>query len=285
MKFVLGSAQLGFPYGISNKSGEVSLKEAGAILKIARSRGINTIDTAVNYGDSESRLGSLGLDDWEVITKLPELPKNCDNIQNWIQQHVFGSLRKLRVNKLQTLLLHRSSQYEGVRGELIHAALLELKKAGLIGKIGVSIYDPTELSYILENFDIDTVQAPFSVLDNRLLNSGALFDLKKRSIEVHVRSIFLQGLLLMTESESISKFPRWGSLWSAWHIWLKQHDLTALEACVRYALTPNEIDRVIIGVQDSNQLMEIFEASVGNIPDLPKDLETDDINLLNPFLW
>lgn len=285
MKLALGSAQLGLRYGISNKVGEVAPTEASAILNLASCMGINTLDTAVTYGESEMRLGKIGLDGWRVVTKLPEIPEKCDDVYEWVWKEVCSSLARLKINRLYGLLLHRPAQLLGFRGEDLYNVLVELKRAGLVQKIGVSIYDPKELIYLLKNFDIDLLQSPFSLLDNRLVASGMLREIKSRKIELHVRSIFLQGLLLMSKSECMQRFSRWEPLWDCWSRWLVEHELTALEACVRYALIHPEIDRVVIGVENRQQLREILSAVEGHIPDLPKHFRTNDIDLLNPSLW
>jgi len=132
---------------------------------------------------------------------------------------------------------------------------------------------------------LDIVQAPISIIDQRLLNSGWLSKLYKNDIEVHARSVFLQGLLLMSKKKRSSKFSQWNNLWKIWHDWLNDNKITALEATVRYALSIKEISRVIVGVDSKEQLQQIILASEGKLPPTPSGLFTEETNLLNPSNW
>jgi aryl-alcohol dehydrogenase-like predicted oxidoreductase len=152
-------------------------------------------------------------------------------------------------------------------------------------KIGVSVYDRSQLQSILDNFDIDLVQLPFNILDRRMIDSGMLATLQSKGIEVHVRSIFLQGLLLMSEKNRPDKFKRWSVLWRIWHEWLNDNKITALEATTRYAVSIPEISKVLVGVDTVDQLKEIVVASSGVLPDIPPEMLTNDVDLLNPSNW
>ena len=156
---------------------------------------------------------------------------------------------------------------------------------GLVEKIGVSIYDPAELDALCPRFEFDIVQAPFNLLDRRMINSGWISRLANSGTELHVRSIFLQGLLLMTPSERPSKFNRWQQLWSAYSEWLRSDEITPLQACVGYSLSFAEITKVIVGVDTARQLREIVEATGGSIPVLPGTLQVQDCDLINPSRW
>jgi len=109
--------------------------------------------------------------------------------------------------------------------------------------------------------------------------------LKKKGIEVHARSVFLQGLLLINEKERSNKFKRWAELWKIWHEWLNDNQLTALEASIRYAVSFSEISKVLVGVHSKDQLKQIISASDGILPNIPNELHTNDCNLLNPSNW
>ena len=119
----------------------------------------------------------------------------------------------------------------------------------------------------------------------RLLNNGMLHRLKEESIEIHVRSVFLQGLLLMKVHNRDIKFDRWKSIWKIWHEWLNDNQITALEATIRYAILIPEISKVLVGVDSKKQLEEIMIASSGCLPDIPNELFVYDTDLLNPGNW
>ena len=285
MKLALGTVQFGLNYGIANLAGQVGLTEAQAILSHARKCGLDTLDTAVNYGDSEKRLGEIGVTDWQVVSKLPALPEQCDDVATWVRNQVQASLERLRTTKLQGLLLHRPEQLLGEHGRDLYNALLALKHDGLVAKIGLSIYDPLELDALTKNFKIDLVQAPFNVLDRRLITSGWMNKLAQMDIELHTRSVFLQGLLLMPSHSRPTKFNRWRSTWQQWDQWLVETGFTPLQACLRDALAHTGIARVIVGVDSLIQFKDLVLAAQGSVPELPRDLSSTDIDLINPGRW
>lgn len=284
-KIALGTAQFGLPYGIANQSGQVSGKQVGAILKAALESRITTIDTAIAYGESEQVLGQHPLQEFSVVTKLPELPGNCRNVRDWVMKQLLGSLNRLRIPSVDGLLLHRPHQLLGRHGNELFATLKELRGAGLVRRIGVSVYGPEEIDSLFGEFDFDLVQAPFNILDHRLIQSGGLAKLSQIGAAIHVRSIFLQGLLLMTKEQRPTKFSRWNSLWEEWDRWLLVSGQSPIEACLRYALSIPEIEKVVVGVDSLSQIKQIISASkAAHIP-FPGSLSTCDSMLLNPSNW
>lgn len=286
MKLALGTAQFGMPYGIANQSGKVSFAMADSILECARQNGIDTIDTAMGYADSENVLGRLGVSDFRVITKLSEVPTQVTDARGWIIDQVEASLKRLRIDKLAGILLHRPQQLLGAQGHNISAAMAEIKKNGWVEKVGVSIYDPYELSRFQEACSIDLVQAPFSVIDRRLVASGWLERLKMTKVEVHVRSLFLQGLLLMAPSDRPPQFTSWNAMWRRWDNWLAKHrDVGAIAACIAFGQKHDDIDRFVVGVDSDLQLKQLVAASNRSINIELPDLFVDDERLINPSTW
>lgn len=284
-RLALGTVQFGMPYGIANKAGQVSREEAGAILDYAAAAGIDTLDTAIAYGQSEERLGETGVKQWRIISKLPAMPEPCHDVSSWVQKSVSESLGRLGINRLGGLLLHRPQQLLGQNGHALYAALEDLKQRGIVEKIGISIYDPQELEALMPIYRFDLVQAPFNVLDRRLITSNWLTRLKQAGTEVHVRSVFLQGLLLMDASNRPARFQKWQKLWDIWHEWLTANQLSPLQASLCFALAQPEIDRVIVGVDTVHQLQDILAAAGGNAPMPPIELNCEDIDLINPSHW
>jgi aryl-alcohol dehydrogenase-like predicted oxidoreductase len=282
---VLGTAQFGLNYGINNVQGQVSLEDAATILKEARHHDIDTLDTAIAYGNSEQRLGEIGLDGWQVITKLPPVPKDCPDVRSWILSSVEQSLLRLGTVRIHGLLLHQPAQLLTEHGDLINSALVRLRQEGLVEKIGISIYDPSELAPILSRYPVDLIQAPFNILDQRLIQSGWMDRLLEMGIELHARSIFLQGLLLMNSPERMRKFPRWRSLWTRYDNWLRETHRSPLEFCLAHALSHTAIHRVVLGIDSPTQLREIVHAAKSPVLALPEDLSTSDVELLNPSSW
>lgn len=285
MKLALGTVQFGLNYGVANQSGQVGLEEAKAILNLAVTNRIDTLDTAIAYGDSEQRLGQIGISNWKVVTKLPSVPDGCENVSGWVFDQIERSRKRLNTDSLYGLLLHQPNQLINQSGNEVYQALIKLKKDGFVQKIGVSIYEPSELDALYQYFQFDLIQAPFNILDRRLVESGWMSRLAESNIELHVRTVFLQGLLLMSKNERPHKFNKWLPLWEMWHDWLKEAKLTPLQACLSYVLSFPEISKVVVGVDGLKQFIEILDAAKCANIKVPEELKSSAIDLINPGLW
>ncbi|TSA36851.1 MAG: aldo/keto reductase [Verrucomicrobiaceae bacterium] len=285
-QIALGTVQFGMRYGIANQSGQVCLTEARKMLELAAVNNIGAIDTAIAYGESESCLGEIGVQGFKVVTKLPVVPEDCPDVRGWVYEQVAASMTRLRVSSLYGLLLHRSEQLFDKRiGNKLYDALQEIKASGQVRKVGVSIQNPHELERIITLFPSGLVQAPFNLVDRRLHTGGWLSRLKGNDIEVHTRSVFLQGLLLMSLTAIPAQFSSWGSLWTTWHAWLSLHDISALQACLAFPMGFQEIDSVVVGADSARQLQQILIASIFyQQTDLPS-LQCEDEKLINPACW
>jgi aryl-alcohol dehydrogenase-like predicted oxidoreductase len=247
-RLALGTVQFGTSYGVANTLGQVSREETALILDHAWSAGIDTLDTAIEYGESERRLGEAGVGQWQIISKLPEIPKACTDVASWVQDSVIDSVGKLGVPRLRGLLVHRSQQLLGPQGEVLYKAFIAIREQGIVDKIGVSIYSPDELDALWPHYSFDLVQAPFNILDRRLIASGWLARLYQAGTEIHIRSVFLQGLLLMDVANRPEKFNRWQPLWNEWHNWLIDHESTSHLKPAWVIQSQPEISRIVLGV-------------------------------------
>ncbi|MBU2538882.1 MAG: aldo/keto reductase [Proteobacteria bacterium] len=285
MKLALGTVQFGLDYGIANQTGQVTRPEAKKMLQLAAANGIDTLDTAIAYGESETCLGEVGVQDFKVVTKLPPVPVDCTDISDWVQEQVLASLDRLGAGAVYGLLLHRSDQLLGGIGKKLYRALQALKDKGVVQKVGISIYSPHELETIPKHVRLDLVQAPFNLIDRRLYTTGWLSRLKNDGVEVHSRSVFLQGLLLMSKVAMPPKFAPWSELWERWFKWLSVYDVSPVQACLAFPLGFPEIDRVVVGADNINQLEQII-GFAGSRPavELP-DLHCDAEDLVNPSRW
>lgn len=286
-KFVIGTAQFGLSYGITNSTGQVNSKEVQAILSYAKNNNIKTIDTAISYGDSELSLGTTGVEGWKIFTKLPIIPGNSKNIYSLINQLIESSLSNLRVSELEGLFLHNPLQLLSKDGKEIWDTVQSLKDEGKIKKIGFSIYNPQELDKLWGNFQADVVQAPYNILDRRIKTSGWLRKLYKNNVEIQVRSVFLQGLLLMNPIQRNNLFPKWKSTWDLMDLWLKNNNLSAIEASLGFVLSEKFLNSIIIGIESKSQLKEIIEISNKNLAskEYPESLSLIDLDLIEPFNW
>lgn len=286
MKIAIGTAQFGLDYGISNSLGIVSDDEIGNILSLCLIKGVDTIDTAMAYGNSETRIGLHNLKNtFKVITKVPAIPNIKLGIYAWLRAEVLASSKRLNAQPLYALLLHRPEQLLDSSGNDIYKALRKIQDDGFVERIGISAYDPNLIDLISTKFKMDLVQAPFNIFDTRMSDSGCFSRLKNNGIEVHARSVFLQGLLLLGANDIPKQFLRWNSIFHTWHNWLEVSNLTALSACISYVHKLPEIDKIVVGVESAWQLREIINgiASSSN-QSFPKFTGLSD-DLINPSLW
>jgi aryl-alcohol dehydrogenase-like predicted oxidoreductase len=272
-------------YGIDNDAQMMSLEAAKSIVEHARALGFAVLDTAIAYGESEARLGAIGVAAWRVVSKLPAIPQSCTDIGDWVHRAVLGSLGRLGTDKLYGLLLHEAQQLAGPQGDAIYDALSAVKHLRLVEKIGVSIYAPDELASLCPRFRLDLVQAPYNVIDRRLVTSGWLARLRDEGIEVHARSLFLQGLLLMPAARRPASFCRWQSLWDLWESWLCEHGLTAIQGCLGFALAQPQFNQFVVGVDSVEHLQEIAACAGTRTATPPDALSSEDADLVNPSRW
>ncbi len=283
-KLALGTAQFGQPYGVANVTGQVSAHVVAQILERAREAGLDTLDTAISYGVSESRLGEAGVRRWRVISKLPPVPEGATGIDEWAEMQLHGSLERLRLSELEALLIHDALELLRPHGSDLVAVLDTLKRRGLIRAAGVSVYAPTDLERVLAVWRPDIVQAPCNVFDRRLTRSGWLRELSQRKIRVHIRSVFLQGLLLMDRASRPPWFERWAGLLDRWGKWCGENQVSALQAALGFVQALPDVERVIVGVDTCGQLEEILAAERVVLP-APEDLASEDPDLIEPRRW
>ena len=278
MKLALGTVQFGLDYGVTNHDGQVAIDEVKNILDYAKDKGIDTLDTASGYGNSEQVLGEVGVNNYQIITKTTPLKNGVDGVIKGFYQ----SLDNLNTGQVDGLLIHNIDDVKDKRfGDLFHK-LNELKEEGLINKIGFSTYTPDQVYFLLENFDFDLIQVPFNVFDTRLIKGGQLQALKKKNIEIHARSIFLQGVLLDFDNLS-SYFSKWKKQFDKYQSTVEKSGLSLLEYALNFTLNVQEIDKILVGVNSADQLKEIVQAKKkqSSLSAFP----IDDIALLNPGLW
>ena len=291
MRIGLGTAQFGLDYGISNPSGQVAPAEAHEILALAEESGVRIVDTAAAYGDSEERLGRLLAKDhpFSIVTKLPRLPDALapGATRSWVLDAFERSLGHLGSDRVHGLLIHGAADLLGPRGTELWAALEELRGAGSVAQVGASVYTGPEIDALLKRHPLQLVQVPLNALDQRLVRSGHLTRLKSAGIEVHVRSVFLQGLLLMEPARlSNGHFePARGAL-GAFQSAARSAGRSPLQAAVAYAMSVPEVDVAIFGVTSATQFAEILAAATTELPeDWYAPFALEDERILDPSRW
>ena len=285
MRLSLGTAQFGFDYGISNKSGKTELNEVGKILSFAKRNGIKSIDTASVYGESETVLGKYDINDFEVVSKLPPLESNSNNTYDWTIEKFKDSLRCLKIDCLYGYLIHNPNDLISNQGQNIFRALMELKDQKLVKKIGVSCYNQNEVNEIISKYNLDIIQLPLNIIDRRFEKNGLLKKLKQLDIEIHTRSCFLQGLLLMKIEDVSQRFPHSSNIFKAWHEWLHQNNIRSVEAWLKYPLSIKYIDKVVVGIEKLDHLVEILDFYSKKRSFSFPDVSSNNENLINPSKW
>lgn len=290
-KLGLGTVQWGMPYGIANSTGQPTTEEVGNMLRLAKQHRVMLLDTAGTYGDAESTLGkqAAAAQGFKIVTKTP--PVTSKNIRDQDVSRVAVALReslqRLQYEQVYGLLVHHADNLLLADGERLWGALQEVKSRDLVAKIGVSVYDPGQLSRILDRYPVDLVQLPFNLYDQRFLRAGLLDRLKSLGIEVHSRSAFLQGLLLMPPDSLSSSFESIRVHHARLYRALDTAGLTPLEGSLRFCLTQFQVDRVIVGCESSGQLGEILRVASGDNAGLshPESFALEDESIVNPARW
>ena len=290
MKIVLGAVQFGLDYGISNTYGKIVKHDAKQILKFAYDNNIGMIDTASLYGESEAIIGKStnNKHNWKIITKTPHFIDDCiDKLQvKQLRESFNQSLLNLNKKYLYGLLLHSCDDLFKPNGDLLFKEMERLKSIGLINKIGVSVYNKYQIDRVLDNFEIDLIQLPVNILDQSLISDGSLVKLKKHGVEVHARSVFLQGLLLMEENLIPSYFLPIKKNLDAFKNLARELSLTKLELALGYVASIDEIDKIVVGVNTLSQLQEIIKATQlkTNFEEY-RNISINNSNYTNPSLW
>jgi aryl-alcohol dehydrogenase-like predicted oxidoreductase len=281
----LGTAQFGMDYGISNRSGRTPESEVSAILSRAWEKGVRVLDTAAAYGESEEVLGRAMPESaaFRVVTKTPPL-LGLNGAPN-IGQAFAEQLSRLRHKRIYGLLVHRADDLLGPWGDAIFAELRNLKKMGVVERIGASVYSETEIEALLGRFDLDLVQLPVNVFDQRLIGNGVLDRLKERGVEIHARSALLQGLLLMAP-DAVPPFLRGLRKPIAdFRAAARERGLSPLRAALSFVKNLAAVDVVIVGVTSLPELEEVLRAFEGDARFDAGALACADARLVNPALW
>lgn len=284
-KLILGTVQMGLPYGINNAKGQISLDDSLAILKYAFDNGIVTLDSAEAYGNAHQVIGAFHekypKKQFKVITKLP----NQTN-ENIIEK-VNGYLNELKVDQLYALLFHSFSSYTN-GWENFHA-LRQFKLEGKIKKIGVSVYTNEEVEEVMNNEEIDIIQVPFNLLDNINLRGEVFEKARSKGKTIHTRSALLQGLFfkdINEQNENVQNLK--GELVQLAYI-SKAHNIPISRLALSYCLYQNNIENVLIGVDTLDQLKDNIESVdyqlQSALVEEINSIEVKNLELLNPSLW
>ena len=233
------------------------LREITAILNHARKEGISFLDTAPAYGISEELLGSLSeTSHFSISTKTSVSLSSPEEICRGLEH----SLKKLSRNFLEILLVHHSDILRGKQREVYWQVLQRCKTEGLVRKIGISLYDVPETADLVERFSPEVVQIPLNPLDQRFLQEGLIRSLSRKGIEIHVRSAFLQGTLLVSPAELPFFLPK--TPFQRWHRFCNDHSWSPLRASLGFILGIPEVSKVICGITSEKELCHLLDSAI-----------------------
>jgi len=276
-KLALGTVQFGLNYGISNVCGKTEEKEVVNIIETAWQNGIDTIDTARGYGDSEGVLGKTLRHPFRIVTKFPV---SADTPQK-IEQSLRASLKALGTENAYGFLAHDADIL--IKCPELWKMLVGLRKKKVVEKIGFSLYKPEQLKRLIELGILpDIVQFPYNFLDQRF--KPFFQKLKSMGVEIYARSVFLQGLFFMKPCQLSIHFESLKPLLKRLQLELPDKDDLAAWL-VQFVLKEKDIDKIVIGVNNSQQLKAILSGLL-NQYSISVDTDTNiPEELLMPNLW
>jgi uncharacterized protein len=289
-KLALGTVQFGLDYGINNTRGKIPFREIENILNFALSNKILMLDTAFSYGESENVLGEFfktnpkAKKGFKIVSKLPSIRKQENQNPAFFFEE---SLSRLGLESIYGYILHN---YDDIKVfPQVSDFFKRIKSQGRVKKIGYSLYFPEQLKEILdEDLPCDLVQVPYNVFDRRF---ERLFpELKKRKIEMHSRSVFLQGLFFKETSNLFGNLKNIAPKIEKLRKLSVENDIRISEICLCFALSNSHIKHVLCGIDSLDNLRENVSALdvLGKFKKIKKELnslvETDE-GILNPSQW
>lgn len=276
--FIIGSANFTQKYGADCI--KISSNEVKKILNLAIKNDICKIDTAEAYLNNKNIFKNINKK-FKFTSKviLNYKWKSLEYCQNKLENH----FKNLNLKKIDTLLIHNEEILLTKNSFKIFKNLEDLKKKKYFHKIGLSIYETDNLKYIISRFNLDVVQCPYNILDQRILTTGWFDRLKNKGIETHVRSIFLQGLLVNKSIYGKKYFKKWHKDISNWFKWLEINNISPIDYCLS-DLSRQDFDKIIIGINNFNNLKEIINFKK---IDIKKTLnfKSNDLKLIDPRKW
>ncbi|MDE5417232.1 aldo/keto reductase [Labilibaculum sp. DW002] len=284
-KLILGTVQFGLDYGINNDVGKPSFGKVCQILDFAFDNGVKVLDTAEAYGNSQDVIGSYHKISNQIFNIITKYSPNRTDLPEGIVERINLNLETLGVDTLYAYMFHSFADYRKYY-KIFSEDLIELRELGIIKKIGVSLYTNDELEQVIKCEEIDLIQLPFNLLDNNYQRGEVLQKAKNRGVEIHTRSVFLQGLFFKELLEDkLSYFT----------LYLKQlrdmasSDFGISDLALNYVCKQANIDNVLIGVDNIEQLNSNFISLQKDVPvEIQKSIDlinVKDKSMLNPSNW
>jgi aryl-alcohol dehydrogenase-like predicted oxidoreductase len=291
-RLVLGTAQLGMPYGIANRTGQPDRRAALEIVCTAWENGICEFDTAHAYGQSDQILGQiiedLGITDKAKITTKPHPDLNHLD-QDTMIQAIEQSLNRLHVNKLHCIMLHREEMLD-LWQEGLCEILQSIVRRGMADHIGVSVYLPQKALQAIRTEGIEIIQLPANILDRRFEKAGVFESAEEQDKEIYIRSVFLQGLLLMDPGELPPNMIAAKPILDEVRAISFKNNVNIRHFALGYIKTTKPKAKLIIGAERASQLKEVIsdadmELPLGALQEILNKFDDVDEKIINPTLW
>lgn len=287
-KLVLGTVQLGLNYGINNSYGKPTLEDSFSILETAFDNGLRILDTAESYGNSQEVIGEFHkkypTKKFKVITKIAA---NHSVTKLSFIDNIKKNCEILGVEKLHGFMFHNYSSF--IQNKEFYEELLKAKELGLIQNAGISLYTNAEIENVVTNFsDFDFIQIPFNLFDNESKRKEAIEKARAKHIDIHTRSVFLQGLFFKSTADLSQKMIPLKPYLEELTLLKTEFKLTTEELALHYVLQKKYIDHVLIGVENVDQLKSNLKtcSKKKEIPhSVLNKINIFEKDLLNPSNW
>lgn len=287
-KIILGAAHWGAVYGVGNKGKNIiNIEKIKNITAYAQTHGVDTIDTATLYKNSHEKIGKAKLENFKIITKTIKFKNENLNLQQAekLKDNFKQSLKKLGRSSAHALLVHQAKDLLKPGGGYLVDALKQLKDEKLINKHGISIYYSDNIEKILKIFKPDIIQLPLSLFDQRFLHDGTVAALAREGIEIHARSVFLQGLPFICTSQLPNYFAKWKTFLDDFSSDCKLFKTTPDQVFTSFINTVNELDGYVVGFNKKEEMDSFMSNSLMDFKDHFLKYECKDPGLLDPSQW
>lgn len=286
-KLIFGTANFVKNYGlVRNKQ---TNKQIIQILKYLKKKKIFSLDTSIEYRSVDKKIKLSKFRKWKIITKINlqrfEKYKDEKKIIQELSILIKKNAKNIGVKQIHTLLIQNTNFLLTKNGHRFFFILKKFKKLSLVNRIGYSIYNFNTIKQLVRNFKPDMIQCPCNIFDNRISKKKISLFIKEKKIEIHARSIFLKGSLLLKAKNLPKQILQWREKYKEFDDWIEKNNHSRLEVCINFVLNNPLVNKVIIGADNLQQLKQILNIKKRRKIKIPKKFFLTDENLLNPSKW
>ncbi len=279
-KIVVGTANFSQKYGLNNSS--LKKIEIRKIINFCKKKNLRFIDTAFDY-----KLKKINFKNFKVITKIKLPEKKVINFIENLENKSRKELKKFNLRSFYSILIHNFKDLNTTHGNRYLDTLKDLKKKGIVKKLGVSIYNEDELVQTLKFFKPEIIQFPINIFNQNILSNKMIKYLKKNKILLQARSIFLQGFLLLKNHNNLSFTLRKQLIKNHKKFidYCYKKKISQLEFCIYFIKSQKYIDLVTVGVEDQIQIKDFINLTKKKNKIEYKKFNITDKNLVDPRKW